>query len=88
MANSPTYVSCSLKKQKSSLLKRKIMTPNLSKNPSNFKNHNHLKTECRGKQTKIHERIESLLLKQQNMTMEELCSANRFYKAVTNNILN
>lgn len=57
MANSPTYVSCSLKKQtkkKSRLLKRKIMTPNLSKNPSNFKNRNHLKTVCREKPTKIH----------------------------------
>lgn len=30
------------------------MTPNLSKNPSDFKNHNHLKTVYREKPTKIH----------------------------------
>lgn len=67
MANSPTYVSCSLKKK--SLLKNvKCTTPNLSTNPFNFKKCNHLKTVSREKQTKIYVSRKRIFFAQNNKT--------------------
>lgn len=51
MANSPTYVSCSL--YKNSLLK-KSMTPKFATSPSDLKCCSLLKIECRENQTETH----------------------------------